>query len=52
MADITMCQNENCKLKEDCYRYTALAAKEQRYILIEKEVKNAIECEYYWDNGK
>lgn len=23
MADISMCLNENCKIKSDCYRYTA-----------------------------
>lgn len=25
MADITMCSGNNCPIKEDCYRYTALA---------------------------
>jgi hypothetical protein len=53
MADITKCKNENCKLKEDCYRYTALDGYYQSYFTEwDKEVNNAAECEYFWDNEK
>jgi hypothetical protein len=52
MADITKCKNENCKIKEDCYRYTSLAGKHQSYMFMDKVVKNAANCEYYWDNEK
>jgi hypothetical protein len=52
MADITKCKNENCKLKEDCYRYTALDGKYQSYMFMDKEVKNYAECEYFWGNEK
>ena len=26
MADITKCEGKNCKLKKDCYRYTAISS--------------------------
>jgi hypothetical protein len=52
MADITKCNNDNCKIKEDCYRYTALSGKYQSYLLRNDKVKNASNCEYFWDNEK
>jgi hypothetical protein len=52
MADITKCANGNCKLKKECYRYTAIAGHEQGYLLRRDEVKNAADCEYFWDNEK
>lgn len=27
MADITMCQNKECKLKDNCYRYQAVPSR-------------------------
>jgi hypothetical protein len=52
VADITKCKNENCKIKEDCYRFTALVRKHQSYMFMDKEVKNASDCEFFWDNEK
>lgn len=31
MADITMCQNESCPKKEDCFRYKAEPNRNQSY---------------------
>lgn len=50
MANISKCNGENCKIKEDCYRFTALANKyEQSYIYIDKEVNKRFDCEYFWN---
>lgn len=53
MANITKCTNEKCKIKEECYRYTALANKEyQSYMMIDKEVNKPFDCDEFWDNEK
>jgi hypothetical protein len=31
MADITMCKNETCPMKNRCYRYTAIPSDYQSY---------------------
>lgn len=37
MADITKCNNEECKLKEKCYRYLAESSRFQSYFVNPKE---------------
>lgn len=50
MADITMCDNNNCTLKEDCYRFTAPANKyRQSYFAENPKQKDGV-CEEYWSN--
>jgi hypothetical protein len=53
MADITKCNNGNCKIKDNCYRYTALDGKYQSYFAEwNKDIKNAADCKFFWDNEK
>lgn len=45
MADITKCSNgDNCKLKEGCYRWTAIDDYWQSYCEFYVE---GMDCEYY-----
>ena len=50
MPDISMCANEDCPIKQSCYRYTAIAnASYQSYA--EFEYKNDKDkCDYFWQN--
>jgi hypothetical protein len=43
MPDITMCKNNNCPMKNDCYRYTAIPNAYQSYSLFEFDKK----CDYF-----
>lgn len=57
MADITKCRDEECPLKESCYRFTATANEyRQAYFsksprVIHKE-EGPVECDMYWKNNK
>jgi hypothetical protein len=64
MADITMCNGDQCDIKENCYRYTAnpslvwqsmfMTSPIQDKIDLGEEVdpSNAEEyCSYFWDNS-
>lgn len=48
MADITMCRNEECKIKDECYRYTAPVDKYWQSVFMENP--KDIPCSYFWDN--
>ena len=52
MSDITKCTNEDCKLKESCYRFTAPAHDIiQAYDRFEPAiVKDLLICEYQLEN--
>lgn len=51
MADITMCNNDDCTLKELCYRYTATPTKEwQSYSTFNST--NDRMCEHFVKNDK
>ena len=55
MADITKCVNENSKIKESCYRYTAVDdSLYQSYANFNdnKAIENKEECEDYYPNRK
>ena len=46
MPDISMCKNETCKLKKECYRYMATPSKYwQTYADIEPNKKG--DCDYF-----
>ncbi len=53
MADIAMCINEYCPLKEHCYRYKAnpdelwQAYSDFKYYI---DDKGTVKCDHYWYN--
>lgn len=47
MADITMCKDENCPLKEKCYRFKAKPSEYWQSYFINSPYKNG-DCEYFW----
>lgn len=49
MTDITKCANKKCKIKEQCYRYTAKDGYWQSYTEFSKGkvIKDKKECEEY-----
>ena len=49
MPDIAMCKNNDCPIKEDCYRYTAIAD-EYWQAYAEFEYKDG--CDYFWRNTR
>ena len=48
--DITKCSNEDCKQKEECYRYTANEGMLQSYF--SEDVRDGDNCEYFWKTNK
>jgi len=48
MPDISMCNNSNCKLKEDCYRFTATPSHHRQSYARFEPVKG--ECDHFWEN--
>jgi len=57
MADITMCNDYSCPLKEKCYRYTATANEYYQMYLTsspwlyhDENGQKVIKCKYFWDN--
>ncbi len=46
--DITMCNNEECPLKDTCYRHEAEPNEMQSFFVDVKPNKKG-ECEYYWE---
>ena len=49
MPDITMCKDNECSLKETCYRYTAKPSEYQYYFVDSPKDKDE-ECSYYWEH--
>lgn len=47
MPDISMCQNEKCKLKIECYRYMAKPSSYQAYTHFNEE-----NCKSFWSINK
>jgi hypothetical protein len=58
MPDLTMCEGNDCPLKETCYRYRATASEfRQSYFSDLPYDKEREKCDYYFptklmDNGK
>ena len=52
MPDITMCENEKCPFKEECFRYTAKPSEHrQSYSMFEPTIVDGkITCEWFLDN--
>lgn len=49
MADITMCDDGNCHIKNGCYRYKALPNEHrQSYFAKSPYSKKLKECQSYW----
>lgn len=49
MPDISMCQEEQCELKNNCYRFLAKPSYYQSYF---KPPKIGKKCEFYWKTKK
>jgi hypothetical protein len=50
MADITMCEGKECRLKETCYRYLASVNPYRQTFFTEVPYDKEInKCEYYWE---
>lgn len=46
MPDISMCQQSNCRVRNNCYRYRAIPSEfRQSYIVFES---TPIECTHHW----
>ena len=52
MPDITMCENEKCLFKEECFRYTAKPSEHRKsYADFEPIVEDGkVSCDWFWDN--
>ena len=49
MADITKCSGEGCPLKNECYRFLAIANQyQQSYFTTVPYNQETKECEYIW----
>jgi hypothetical protein len=52
MPDISMCNNKQCKFKEECYRFTATPDKIwQTYGVFDFKDKTSMDT-FFWKNGK
>ena len=50
MADITMCDNKNCTLRHECYRFTAPVNEyRQSYFAKTPKQKEGL-CKEFWNN--
>lgn len=52
MVDICMCNNEECPLKNRCYRYRAEASQYQTYFIVDDKLKKDAQeykCTGYWE---
>lgn len=51
MADISMCQNKDCPLRKNCYRYRAIPSEFwQSYVVVEPEInQDGAKCDWFWD---
>lgn len=48
MSDITMCRNNDCKIKDKCYRYTAPVDKYWQSVFMDNPTETP--CPNFWDN--
>ncbi|NBT58240.1 hypothetical protein EBT16_05600 [bacterium] len=49
MPDITMCANQACPLRHDCYRFIAIPSQYQSYADFKFEVgASGAKCDSYW----
>ncbi len=50
MSDITKCDGTNCPIKENCYRFTAVANQYGQSTFVETPFKDG-KCDMYWGNN-
>jgi hypothetical protein len=50
MADITKCPGKYCKVKEACYRYTAVSSEYMQSYFFDLPIDKDGECDHFWDN--
>jgi hypothetical protein len=50
MPDLTMCWDNECPFKRDCYRFTAKKSENQSWFL--ETPRKGKDCEYFWANYK
>jgi hypothetical protein len=51
MPDITMCEGNDCPLKEKCYRFTAIESiTHQSYFSSPPYDSKKENCEYFWED--
>jgi len=48
MCDISMCEGNECPLKQRCYRFTAIPNEYRQSYFIEPPYIDD-ECDYFWD---
>ena len=54
MADIMMCNDKTCTLKDNCYRYTAEKCPYKQSYFGESPkttIENESVCDYFWNNN-
>ena len=53
MADITMCKNDQCPLKDKCHRFTAVPSMRQYYFTENPStyVHGKFECKMFWGDS-
>ena len=49
MADITKCAGVACKMKEFCYRYTALSSTHRQAWFVNPPIDSNGDCDEYWE---
>lgn len=48
MVDISMCNGDNCEIKQKCYRYTAQSDSHWQTIFMPQNPGK--DCEHFYDN--
>lgn len=48
MPDISMCLNNECSKRRDCYRYRAVPGEIRQVYAKFKPYNSAGDCEYFW----
>ena len=44
-----MCKNEQCAIKQWCFRYRATPSQYQAYFIVDKVVDNSDDCSEFWE---
>ena len=44
-----MCKNEQCAIKQWCFRYRATPSQYQTYFIVDKVVDNSDDCSEFWE---
>jgi len=50
MADITKCPGNYCKVKDACYRYTAVSSEYMQSYFVDLPIDKDGNCDMFWDN--